>query len=200
MLDLPRPDSMADAAAPTEQAAPVIVLGRITEAYGVRGWVRVHPFGDDPLEWRKMLHWWVGSEESGWKALPLAGCKWHGDGLVAQFVGVADRSGAEALKGAYIGAPRAEMPRPEPDAYYWGDLIGLPVQNLQGEPLGTVAGLLATGANDVLRVQPEESGTQPAGKKAPELLLPFVEHVVREVVLPAKGAPGLIRVDWQRDW
>ncbi|QEL64264.1 16S rRNA processing protein [Oryzomicrobium terrae] len=191
---------MTDAAGPTEQAAPVIVLGRITDAYGVRGWVRIHPFGDDPLEWGKMLHWWVGSEESGWKVLPLAGCKWHGDGLVAQFVGVADRSGAEALKGAYIGAPREEMPRPEPDAYYWNDLIGLPVQNLEGESFGTVVGLLATGANDVLQVREDDDGTAAPGKKPLERLLPFVEQVVREVILPAKGAPGVIRVDWQKDW
>lgn len=189
---------MADAAASHEQAAPVIVLGRITDAYGVRGWVRVHPFGDDPLEWGKMLHWWVGSEETGWKALPLAGCKWHGDGLVAQFTGVSDRSGAEALKGAYIGAPRSEMPRPEPDAYYWGDLIGLPVETLQGDDLGTVYGLLETGASDVLQVR--EDAAAPGEKKPREHLLPFVEQVVREVILPKNGAPGVIRVDWQRDW
>jgi ribosomal 30S subunit maturation factor RimM len=38
----------------------------------------------------------------------------------------------------------------------------------------------------------EENGR---GEKV-ERLLPFVDHVVKEVDIPA----GLLRVDWERDW
>jgi 16S rRNA processing protein RimM len=69
--------------------------------------------------------------------------------------------------------------------YYWTDLIGLEVVNLNGEALGVVCELFATGANDVLRVQGER-----------ERLIPFIPQVVREVSLDS----AVIRVDWELDY
>ena len=43
----------------------MIVLGRIVAPFGVQGWVRVHPFGDDPLSWKKMPQWWLGTDPDG---------------------------------------------------------------------------------------------------------------------------------------
>ena len=39
-----------------------IVLGKIVGAYGVQGWVRVHPFADDPSSWGRMPAWQLGRE------------------------------------------------------------------------------------------------------------------------------------------
>lgn len=98
-----------------------------------------------------------------------------------------DRNAAEARKGWVIGAPREELPAPSEDEFYWDDLIGLVVVNLQDEPLGRVESLIETGANDVLRVL-DEAGV--------ERLLPFVDGVVIDV----EPVAGRIRVDWGRDW
>ena len=60
------------------------------------------------------------------------------------------------LKGMQVAVPRSQLPvlsKNGEDGYYWSDLIGLEVVNLQGEELGKVTGLLETGANDVLQVQ-----------------------------------------------
>jgi 16S rRNA processing protein RimM len=65
-------------------------------------------------------------------------------------------------------------------------LIGLTVENLQGEMFGTVDSLLETGANDVLVVK-GESG---------EKLIPFIDSVIQQVDLKNKK----IRVDWQADY
>ncbi|HRE17324.1 MAG TPA: 16S rRNA processing protein RimM, partial [Rhodocyclaceae bacterium] len=40
----------------------MIVLGRLADPYGVRGWIRLHPYGDDALSWAKMPVWWLGQE------------------------------------------------------------------------------------------------------------------------------------------
>jgi 16S rRNA processing protein RimM len=40
----------------------MIVLGRIVAPFGVQGWLRVHPFGDDPEAWRKMPQWWLSAD------------------------------------------------------------------------------------------------------------------------------------------
>lgn len=172
----------------------MVVLGRITAPYGVQGWVRLHPFGDDPGRWREISSWWLGRDEndfSGWCAYPLQAIRLHSKGWIVKLTGVDDRSGAERLVGNYFGAPREELPKTDLGEFYWSDLIGLSVVNLGNEPLGRVVDLLESGAHAVLVVT-EENGR---GEKV-ERLLPFVDHVVKEVDIPA----GLLRVDWERDW
>jgi 16S rRNA processing protein RimM len=176
----------------------MVVLGRITAPYGVQGWLRLHPFGDDPERWQEIERWWLGREEndfSGWRDYPLQAMRLHGKGWVVKLKGVDDRSGAESLVGLYFGAPRDALPvlsgKLEHGEYYWSDLIGLSVVNLGNEPLGRVANLLESGAHAVLVVTEDGS----SGEKI-ERLLPFVAHVVKEVDVPA----GLMRVDWEKDW
>ncbi|MGE5386572.1 MAG: ribosome maturation factor RimM, partial [Betaproteobacteria bacterium] len=112
----------------------MVVLGKIVDPYGVRGWVRVHPFGDDPASWAKMPSWWLAPEESeDWRQMGIQGCRVHGDALVCLFEGITGRSEAEALRGMLVGAPREALPETDADEYYWADLIGLQVINASGE-------------------------------------------------------------------
>lgn len=164
-----------------------MVLGRLSDPYGIRGWLRLHPFGDDPARWAEMPVWWIGREGEAWQEVRLLQLREHGDGLVVQLEGIQDRTQAESYKGWLVGAPRAALPPTDEDEFYWADLIGLRVVNLAGEALGTVAGLIETGANDVLQVHAADGE---------ERLLPFVDAVVRRV----DRAAGLIEVDWERDW
>ena len=168
----------------------MIVLGRISAPFGVQGWVRIHPFADDPVAWSTLPQWWLAESaempESSWRAVKLAGKKVHGDGLIVRLEGVATRDAAEALEGQYVGVPRDQLPATQGGEYYWADLIGLTVVNQAGVSLGKVTSLIETGANDVLVVT--------EGKQ--ERLLPFVGHVVSEVNLAA----GCIKVDWEADW
>lgn len=168
----------------------MIILGRIVAPFGVKGWVKVHPFGDDPLSWREMPQWWLADSaeapESAWQAVKLAGFKEHGAGLVAAFEGFADRNAAEALQGRYIAAPREALPNTGDNEYYWGDLVGLTVVNQGGEALGRVEALMSTGAHDVLQIRDGDD----------ERLIPFVAAYVLDVDLTNRT----IRVDWQKDW
>ncbi|TAH43044.1 MAG: ribosome maturation factor RimM [Betaproteobacteria bacterium] len=172
----------------------MIVLGRIVAPFGVQGWVKVRPFGDDPAAWKKMPHWWLAERDDAphaqWKQLTLSGFRLHGKGLVAAFREVPDRNAAEALDGYFIGAPREALPQPAADEYYWGDLVGLTVENETGEVLGTVSSLISTGAHDVLQVQGGE------GVDGVERLIPFVAAYVLNVDLDARH----IRVAWEKDW
>ena len=166
----------------------MVVLGRVIAPFGVKGWVKLLPLGDDPAAWQTMPAWWLGSDPGGaeWRRYELEGLKPHGKGLVAKFAGVDDRTAAEAIDGSYFAVPRGDLPPPKKDEYYWDDLIGLDVVNAQGVKLGTVAELIETGANDVLVVR--------EGKT--ERLLPFIAQVVQAVDVPGR----VIRVAWQADW
>jgi len=176
----------------------VIVLGRIVAPHGVRGGVKIHPFGDDPHSWSKMLYWWLGSnpestDEADWKAYRLDSLKHQGKSLVASFDEVTDRNGAEALDGLFIAAPREYMPRPGLDEYYWSDLIGLSVVNTAGVSLGEVQGLIETGAHHVLQLA--ETGSNEGDAKV-ERLIPFVGAFIKSVDV----AGGKICVEWEADW
>lgn len=168
----------------------MIVLGRIVAPFGIQGWVKISPYGDDPLAWADMPQWWVAQDAEApadtWKPMSLRGCREHGSGLVARFESLQDRNAAESLKGWFVGAPREALPATEENEYYWTDLTGLRVENMAGEALGEVAGLMSTGAHDVLRVADAET----------ERLIPFVAAYVADVDLEQ----GLIQVDWQKDW
>ncbi len=164
-----------------------VVLGRLADPYGIHGWLWLHPFGDDPLSWAKMPVWWLGREGGPWRESKLKGMRAHGKGVIVLLDSVPDRTAAEAAKGILVGAPREALPATDADEYYWADLIGLAVVNTAGEQLGKVAGLLETGANDVLRIVAEDGS---------ERLLPFVDSVV----LAVEKQTGLIRVEWGSDW
>ena len=91
-----------------------------------------------------------------------------------------------ALIGTEIAVRREELPPPEPGTYYWADLEGLTVVNLDGAVLGTVSHLFETGANDVLVVVDGER----------ERLIPYTREAVKQVDLQAR----MIRVDWDPEF
>ncbi|MDR1462626.1 MAG: ribosome maturation factor RimM [Azoarcus sp.] len=168
----------------------MIVLGRIVAPFGVKGWLSIQTFGDDPLSWQKMPHWWIAPTDDvstgNWTQHALLGCQEHGKGLIASLEGIVDRDAAQAIASWYVAAPREALPGTGDGEYYWGDLVGMTVLDEAGETLGEVAGLISTGAHDVLQVRDGDT----------ERLIPFVAAYVGDVNL----AGQTIHVAWQKDW
>jgi 16S rRNA processing protein RimM len=175
-----------------------VEVARVADAWGVKGWIRVQPFSQEPQALLAAQQWFLKAPDAapGAPARPLppvlhvASARRHGDAVVASADGVADRTAAEALKGARIFVSRSSFPEADADEYYWVDLIGLAVVNREGETLGTVADLLDTGAQSVLRV------LEPTQPSPTERLIPFVSAYVDEVSLEQRK----ITVDWGRDY
>ena len=160
-------------------------MGRVTGPYGVRGWIKVRPFTETAEGLVAHAKWWVG-REGEWREVTVADAAAHSGQVVALLEGLADRERAAALKGMEVAVPRDAFPETDEGEYYWADLIGLKVANLQGDELGEVAEVFSNGAQDVLRVV--EDGH--------ERLIPFVAAVVGRVDL----ADARIEVDWGKDW
>ncbi len=96
--------------------------------------------------------------------------------------GVADRNAAEALVGAEVLVERDELGELEEGSHFWGDLEGLPVETVDGRPLGVVTGFYSTGGVDVLVVQGERERLIP--------LAPYVQvdGVAKKVLVdPPEG-------------
>ncbi len=170
----------------------LVPVGYATGAFGVQGWVRIKPYSADADALLHARRWWLDKPQL--RDVDMLQAKIHGDEVIAQLVGIADRDAAEALKGALIQISRRHFPVPDENEFYWVDLIGLAVENLQGEHLGTVNGLMESGAHPILRVAvPDIPGLE---KRQREILIPFVDQFIKAVDQTAK----LIKVDWQPDY
>ena len=198
-----------------------VEVGRIVDAWGVKGGIKVMPFSSDPQALFCTKKWFLRPSEQAAGALSRPSAKTgapsvakpaaaaparltaprflqmttvreQGDVIVGTAEGLDDRNDAEALMGARVFVSRSAFPTPEPDEYYWIDLIGLNVVNRQGEFLGQVADLMATGPHSVLRcVVPAAEG-----QDAVERLIPFVSAYIDSVSLADKR----IVADWGLDY
>ncbi|HSI52594.1 MAG TPA: ribosome maturation factor RimM, partial [Ramlibacter sp.] len=141
---------------PAELPADAIEVGRIADAWGIKGWFKVLPHSASPEALFSSKRWFLQPTERGAKTfsgtvlLRIREAKEHSDTVVASAQDVDDRTAAEALKGSRIFVPRSSFPTAGTDEYYWVDLIGLEVVNREGVVLGQVRELLSTGPQTVL--------------------------------------------------
>ncbi len=179
-----------------ELPADAIEVGRIADAWGIKGWFKVLPYSADPEALFSSKRWFLMPSERGAKtfngvaSLAIKEAKEHSDSVVACAHDIDDRSGAEALRGARIFVSRSSFPAAADGEYYWVDLIGLDVINRQDEALGCVRELLSTGPQTVLVLEYQQDG------KTFERMIPFVSAYVDDVDLKSRR----IRVDWQLDY
>ena len=116
----------------------LILVGRIGRTHGVRGDVFVNPETDAPedrfVEGR-VLHLEVNGRS---QPVTIASVKFHQGRPIVGFDGIDTMEAAQALAGAELRIPEADLP-PLPDAtYYRHDLVGCEVQDTAGQRIGTV--------------------------------------------------------------
>jgi 16S rRNA processing protein RimM len=170
----------------------LVLVGYVSGAYGISGWVRIKPYSADADALLTAKTWWL--DKPDFHDVEMMQAKTHSGDVVAQLMGIAGRDAAEALKGATVQIPRSHFPPLSDDEFYWIDLIGLAVENLQGEQLGRVTDLMDNGAHPILRVAPPQVA-EPE-KTQQELLIPFVDEFVKTVDQKMKK----ITVDWGLDY
>lgn len=179
-----------------ELPADAIEVGRILDAWGIKGWFKVLPYSADPEALFSSKRWFLMPTEKGAKTfegvrkLTIKEAKIHSDTVVACAQLVDDRSTADALRGARIFVAKSSFPSLKADQYYWVDLIGLEVVNREGLSLGHVRDLLSSGLQTALVVDSEQGG------ETQQRMIPFVAVYVDDVDLSARR----ILVDWQLDY
>ena len=163
-----------------------VLLGRIHGAFGVRGEVKLESF-TDPVRGILRYQPWILRRADG-SETPVEGATGRetAKGLVATLPGIEDRDAADALRGAELWVPRSVLPPPKPGEYYWVDLEGLRVVNVEGIDFGTVSHLFSTGVNDVLVVRGER-----------ERMIPFVRP---QYVTDIDFEKGVVTVDWDPEF
>ncbi len=167
-----------------EHEDDLICVGNITGLHGVKGRVKVFSNTSPRENILNYSPWRIVAGEQV-QIVTVSG-RLQGKNVVAQIDGVDQREQAVELVGSKIYISAEQLPQLDDGEYYWSDLIGLEVESLDAEPLGTVETMLETGANDVMVLR---------GNR--ERLIPFVmDDVVKLVDLANKR----VIVDWKPDY
>lgn len=170
----------------------LVIVGHITGAYGIKGWVRIRPYSDDADALLRVKAWWLDKPQL--HTVNVVQAKDHSGDVVAHIKGINDRDLAESLKGTVVQVSRSNFPALPEDEFYWVDLIGLSVENESGAVLGTVKNMMDNGAHPILIVETISVSGQKAAVS--EVLIPFVDQYIRSV----NKADSKIIVDWGLDY
>lgn len=166
-----------------------VCLGVVGAPHGVRGAVRIKSFTDEPAA---IAGYGALEDEAGarqFKLQVISAAK--GDGMIiAKLAGIADRDRAETLRGLRLYLPRAALPPPGEDEFYYADLIGLAAMLEDGAPIGKIIAVHDFGAGDVLEIASEGSvhGGQPVLVPFTRAAVPVVDLAGHRVVIdPPEG-------------
>lgn len=179
----------------------LLVVGKITGCYGVKGWVKIHSY-TEPRENFLGFGNWILLRRGASEPIEFDDGRVQGKGLVAHIAGVDDRTLAEAYSGLEVAVQGDSLPALEEGDYYWSQLQGLQVwcRDASGAGgseeggteervlLGTVDYLIETGANDVLVVKPSTDSIDDR-----ERLIPYLPG---DVVTKVDLDRAVIEVDW----
>jgi 16S rRNA processing protein RimM len=166
-----------------------VVVGRIGRAHGLTGEVSVEPRTDEPAR-RFTVGAVLGTEgRTHWPSLTVAGTRTHQGRLLVRFAEIGDRTTAESARGTELTVVVEPEESPEdPEEFYDHQLVGLRVETVAGDAVGTLLRVEHNAAQDLLVLDTDHG----------EVLFPFVEALVPEVDLAGgrivlDDRPGLLQ-------
>ena len=155
-----------------ESASNRVCLGVVVGVKGLRGEVRVKSFTERPAD--IAAYGPLTTEDGRAFALTVTG---SAQGVViARIKGVADRNGAEALKGTKLFVDRVALPEAGEGTYYHADLVGMAAVLATGEALGPITAVYNFGAGDMVEVKLADGRTE---------LVPFTDAAIAGVDVAA---------------
>lgn len=132
-----------------------VCLGKIVSAHGVKGLVKILPFGEDVSLLETLSPLYTGAE--GTERLGVKIHNLSGKTLTASVTGCKDRDHAENLRGTELWTDRENLPELQDETeFYIEDLIGLEVRNTANVRLGKVTTVDNFGAGDLLDILTDE--------------------------------------------
>lgn len=158
-----------------------VIVGKLGATHGIQGWLKLYSF-TEPAENILAYKPWYLEDATGWELIKPEANKKNINGLTIKFAGLNNPEEARLLTGKKIAVLRSQLPRLKQGDFYWSDLEGLTVMNVDGTVLGKVMFILETGSNDVLVVKGDK-----------EHAIPYLPNVVTSVDL----ANQVIHVDWE---
>jgi len=166
---------------PGAGAEPMLTLGQVATAHGIRGWVLVRSFTDPPDSLLDYEEWQLSAPNGATRTVRLVEGAPYQQRLRVRFAGIEDRDAALALAGWKVRIARDAMPALEEGEHYRDDLLGFEVRNVAGVVLGKVDYFADLPAGTVMVVKGEREHWVPT---------------VPQHLLKVHAAERWISVDW----
>ncbi len=148
-----------------------ICVGVVAGSHGLQGAVKIKSFMAVPKD---IAAYGPVTDKSGERSFEIRLISANQKGLVAALSGVKDRNASEAMRGTELYLSRDLLPKLDEDEFYYSDLMGLLVENINGEVIGTVSLIDNYGAGEVMEVDLKDGGTE---------MFPLSREVVPEIDL-----------------
>ena len=158
-----------------------VVVGKLGSTHGIQGWLKLYSF-TEPVTNILAYNPWYLEDAANWKLIKPEASREHAKGMIVKLTGYNNPEQARLLTGKKIAILRSQLPNLKKGGFYWSDLEGLTVINIDGSVLGKVIYLLETGSNDVLVVKGDQ-----------EYAIPYLADVIVNVDL----ANQVIHVNWE---
>ncbi len=152
-----------------------ICVGVIASANGIKGYVKIKCFTDDP---RDIESFTEVIDIRSRRVFVIKVRSIRNDCIIASIEGVETRNDAEQLQNVKLYIKRSELPAPNADEYYHADLVGCSVKLENGQLLGKIKNVHNFGASDLIEVHNDVSNE--------DTYYPFNKDFVKEVSLKDK--------------
>jgi 16S rRNA processing protein RimM len=146
-------------------------IGKIVNAHGIKGELRVLPLTDFPERFFTMDQVLV-NRDGKLDTYKIQSVREARNLLLIKFVGIEDMNSALLLKNALLQVTQDQLTKLPEHTYFVHQLEGLEVFTVEGTNLGKIHQVLTTGANDVWVVR---------DAAAQEILIPAIKQVIKAV-------------------
>ena len=172
----------------------LLPIGKVRRAHGIRGALEIFLYsrayeGIHSLEKIFLAQPGEGGQEA--KPFEIKRVRKKKEGrVIVELDGLQDRTSAERYKGCELLCKDCDLPPLDQDEFYWFEVEGFLVVDLEGQPLGHVKGCMATKGHDLLVCQGEKG----------EFLVPVVRAILKEIrrkerAIVIDPPPGLLEVN-----
>ena len=149
----------------------LFAYGKILKPHGLNGEVKVLPYSGESENFKKFKQLYLSPNGGSEQEFKITGKKFQKNQIIAKLDGIDSIEKAEELRGLTVYIDRKDLPSTDNDEYYWFELIGLSVFDIENEKIGRVDSIIDNAAQPILVIK----------NRSDEYMVPFIEKFVKEI-------------------
>jgi len=155
---------------PKKSEPEFLGVGKLRKPFGLKGEMKFESFIDNLEVFSPGKEIFLGKSHSGRR---IKSFRESGNSLLIHLEGINNPEDARILSNQVLFIPADHLPKLEEGNYYYRQLIGMMVEDVEGNHLGEIVEIIETGANDVYVIFNKHEGR--------EILIPAIQSVVQKI-------------------